>query len=429
MTVGANFTFQATSTSPATSQTYTLAAGPASQGGYSVIDATTFPVGTKVTVAEIGILAGYVVTSAVSPAGTAGGSSIVVTLGSSLTEVTFTNSVGFITSTTSLTFVGSPSLAPAPQTIALASSPSVALTAAASIGSGPAGWLTVSPAQGSTPATLTVSVAVLPTGSYSGAISIAPAGGSAVTIAVTYTVAVPQPSITLVANAEGDGPIIAPNTWVEIKGSDLSPAGDTRIWQASDFVNNQMPTQLDGVGATVNGKSAYVYYISPTQINILTTPDAISGSVQVQVTNIGAASAFYTATAQAASPSFFIFNGGPYVAATHANGSLLGPTGLYPGFTTSAAPGETVVLYANGFGQTSVPVVSGSSTQSGTLSPLPVITVGGIAATVQFAGLVVPGEFQFNVVLPTTVSSGDNALVATYNGLTTQANVSITIQP
>ena len=33
------------------------------------------------------------------------------------------------------------------------------------------------------------------------------------------------PTITLVANAEGANPVIAPNTWVEIKGSNLAPPG------------------------------------------------------------------------------------------------------------------------------------------------------------------------------------------------------------
>jgi uncharacterized protein (TIGR03437 family) len=40
----------------------------------------------------------------------------------------------------------------------------------------------------------------------------------------------------------------------------------------SDFVSNKMPTQLDGI-VTVSGWSAYVYYISPMQINILTPID------------------------------------------------------------------------------------------------------------------------------------------------------------
>jgi uncharacterized protein (TIGR03437 family) len=237
------------------------------------------------------------------------------------------------------------------------------------------------------------------------------------------------PTITLVQNAEGGGANIAPNTWVTLKGSNLAPAGDSRIWQASDFVNNQMPTQLDGVSVTLNGEKAFVYYISPTQINILTPPDLVAGPVQLQVATSAGSSASFAAQAQAESPSFFIFGAGPYVAATHGDGSLLGPSSLYPGQTTPAQPGETIVLYANGFGPTSTPVVSGSETQSGSLNPLPVITIGGTPATVQFAGLISPGLFQFNVVVPASTPAGDNALTATYNGLSTQAGVLVTAGP
>jgi uncharacterized protein (TIGR03437 family) len=191
--------------------------------------------------------------------------------------------------------------------------------------------------------------------------------------------------ITEVANAEGESPAVAPNTWVEIKGVNLAPAGDSRIWQSADFAGNQMPAQLDKVSATVNGKSAFVYYISPTQVNILTPPDAMDGPVQVMVTNNGMSTAAFTAQAQAVSPSFFVFNGGPYVVATHVNGELIGPAGLYPGASTPAKPGDTVVLYANGFGPTNTSVISGSAMQSGTLSPLPVIQIGGVKATVSFA--------------------------------------------
>ena len=238
----------------------------------------------------------------------------------------------------------------------------------------------------------------------------------------------PPPTITQVANAEGEAPTIAPNTWVEVKGANLAPPGDTRSWQSSDFVKSQMPTQLDGVSVTVNGKPAYVYYISPSQVNILTPPDALTGPVNVVVTANGASSAPYTAQTQSDSPSFFVFNGGPYIAATHANGTLIGPATLYPGSSTPAQPGETIVIYANGFGTTSNSVVSGSSTQSGTLSPLPVITIGGVAATVQFAGLnITPGEFQFNVVVPPSLGNGDQPVTATYNGFTTQAGTLLTV--
>ena len=252
-------------------------------------------------------------------------------------------------------------------------------------------------------------------------------GGSPVALA-PVPLTTPAPVVTLVANAEGGVATIAPNSWVEIKGSNLGPAGDTRIWQSSDFLNNHLPTSLDGVSVTVNGQPAYLYYISPTQVNILTPPNAISGSVPVQVSDNGVISANFMVQAQAESPSFFVFGGGPYIAATHVNGSYLGPTTLYPGLTTPAQPGETIVMYANGFGSTSAPVVSGSEMQSGTLSPMPVITIGGVAATVTFAGLFAPGEFQFNVVVPPSLANGDQPTMAMYNGLTTQAGTLITVQ-
>ncbi len=236
------------------------------------------------------------------------------------------------------------------------------------------------------------------------------------------------PVITLVANAEGEVPVIAPNTWVEVKGQNLSRANDTRVWQGSDFANNQLPTSLDNVGVTVNGKSAYVYYISPTQINILTPPDAMPGTVTVVVNHNGAISAPFAAQAQPLSPSFFVFGGGPYIAATHADGSYLGPTSLVSGRTTPAKPGEVVTLYANGFGSTSAPVVSGSLAQSGNLTPPPSVTIGGFPAVVQFAGLAEPGQFQLNVVVPSSAPSGDNAVVALINGVEVGPVGLITVQ-
>ncbi len=244
------------------------------------------------------------------------------------------------------------------------------------------------------------------------------------TDAVTYSADILQahfelapPLISLVANAEGESPTIAPNTWVEIKGAALSFTGDTRVWKSSDFVNNQLPTQLDNISVTVNGKAAYVYYISPSQINILTPPDPMSGPVPVVVTNNGNSTTAFTVQAQPLSPSFFVFNGGPYVAATHVNGALLGPLTLYPGSTTPAKPGEIVALYANGFGLI----------QTGSLSPTPGVKIGGVSAMVQFAGLVSPGQYQFNVAVPPGLPDGDQPITATYNGQSTQPGTLISV--
>ena len=236
------------------------------------------------------------------------------------------------------------------------------------------------------------------------------------------------PAIRLVQNAEGGSATIAPNTWVAIKGSNLAPAGDTRIWLGSDFVNNQMPTQLDGVGVTMNGENVYMYYISPAQLNVLTPPDLVPGPVQVTVTT-GGVSASFTAQAQPESPSFFIFGAGPYVIGTHLDGTLIGPTSLYPGQSTPAHPGEVVILYANGFGAISPPVAAGSEVQSGSLPALPLIQIGGMPAVVQFAGLVSPGLYQFNIVVPSSAPAGDDAITATYSRSSTQAGAMLTVQP
>src|SRR5262249_20270294 len=61
------------------------------------------------------------------------------------------------------------------------------------------------------------------------------------------------------------------NIYVEIYGANFitSPA---RLWAGGDFNGSSAPTLLDGVSVTVNGKPAFIYYISATQINI-NTPD------------------------------------------------------------------------------------------------------------------------------------------------------------
>jgi uncharacterized protein (TIGR03437 family) len=242
------------------------------------------------------------------------------------------------------------------------------------------------------------------------------------------------PAITKVANAEGESLTIGPNTWVEIKGSNLAPAVSSPAcapgycWQASDFINNQLPTKLQGVTVTLNGENAFVYFLSSGQINILTPPDLKPGPVTVQVNNNGVTSASFTAQAQTTSESFFVFNGGPYVVATHLNGTLIGPTSLFPGYSTPAQFGETIVIYANGFGTTSVPIVSGAVTQSGTLPSLPAIQIGSATATVTFAGLISPGLYQFNVVVPLGVQRGaDDLAVALIGDTESQPGAYITI--
>jgi uncharacterized protein (TIGR03437 family) len=85
--------------------------------------------------------------------------------------------------------------------------------------------------------------------------------------------------------------------------------------------------------------------------------------------NNGSTTATTTVTGAITSPSFFVFDG-THITATHADGRIIGPTALYPGVSTPAGPNETIIVYTNGMGVTSVPIVSGSPAQSGNLPSL-----------------------------------------------------------
>src|SRR4051794_21737254 len=153
---------------------------------------------------------------------------------------------------------------------------------------------------------------------------------------------------------------IEAGSWVTIQGANLSSS--TRTWTSDDFANGT-PTSLDGVSVTLGGKPAYVYYVSPTQINVQ-APDIGTGTVSVSVTNANGASNTMTATADAFAPAFFTT--GKYAIATHTDGTLVAPAGAYPG-STPAKRGETVILWGTGFGPVSPAVPPGqtSSTANG----------------------------------------------------------------
>ena len=198
-------------------------------------------------------------------------------------------------------------------------------------------------------------------------------------------------------------------------------------------MNNHLPTQLAGVGVTLNGEPAYVSYISPGQINFLTPADIAAGPVQIVITNNAQASAPVTVTFQNAAPAFFMFPGNKYIAATHSDGTTLtGPSGLISGATTTPlAPGETVVLYANGFGATTPAVPNGQLvTAALNLVNTPTVTIGGQPASVTFAGLSATGLYQINAVVPKLAGTGspvDAAVSAQMPGGQSQTNAFLSV--
>jgi len=64
-------------------------------------------------------------------------------------------------------------------------------------------------------------------------------------------------------------------------------------------------------------------------------------------------------------------------------------------------PGETVVLYGNGFGAASPVAPNGTILVAPlSLAVLPTVTIGGLPATVTYGGLIEPGVYRINVVAP-----------------------------
>lgn len=248
--------------------------------------------------------------------------------------------------------------------------------------------------------------------------------------AVTLTQTTSSPTINPggVVNGASFGPPIAAGTWVSIMGNGL--ATNTRTWNASDFSNGNAPTQLDGTSVTIDGKAAYVGYISPTQINVQAPDDNASGMIQVQVMNNGQGSQPAMAQTQMVSPALFLWKG-VFAVAQHADYTYVGTPGLFPNTLFSPAmPGETIILYGTGFGAANPPVPAGILTPSTVpLANSVTAQVGGTAANVNFAGL--PAGFagldQVNITIPDTAPDGDLPVTLTVGGVTTPV-ATVTVQ-
>lgn len=225
----------------------------------------------------------------------------------------------------------------------------------------------------------------------------------------------------------------AVNTWLSIFGSNL--ATTTRSWRSSDFQGGLLPTRLDGVEVTIGGVKAAIAYVSPTQINLLPQAGTPLGSSEVIVSVNGALAESAVANVTAILPAFFTFGAGngKYAAALHLDGAPVGPTGLFTSGppARAAKPGEIVQIFGTGFGVTNPPVDPARLFQGA--APLVDrdllrVTIGGVEATVGFAGLSATGLNQFNVTVP-SLPAGDHELIAEIDGVFTKTGVFIHVQP
>ncbi len=243
-----------------------------------------------------------------------------------------------------------------------------------------------------------------------GSVYIADTGNSAIRVLLpTY----PVINSGGVANAASYTTKLSPGTLAAVFGTGFG----TATLQASATGN--WPNNLGGVGVTVNGVAAPVYFVSPGQINFQVpwnTP--VSGTVSVAVTLNGGSSNAVNVSVATAAPGLFVL---PSKQAAVENADFSINDSSNP-----AKVGSTVLAFLTGSGPVSPAQSSGvpASTTSLVFATASVsATIGGLPATVSFAGLAPSfiGLVQMNIIVPNSLSPGTYPLAITIDGQTSNA--------
>ena len=232
---------------------------------------------------------------------------------------------------------------------------------------------------------------------------------------------------------------ISPNGIFTIFGTQLAAAKVALT--GSDIVNNELPTNLGGTCVESGTTKWGLFYVSPTQINVIAEQLPASGTAPVTVvTGCGTAkevsSPVMNVPVAAVSPEFLYFlentDGQNPVAAIDAiTGAYIGASGLISGATfTPAKAGELVTAFGVGWGPTTPSNQPGTvASATATLSSTYSFTLGGAPVDVQYAGLspTYAGLYQVNFTVPSGLSAGNQPLVLKVDGVSTSATAYIDV--
>jgi uncharacterized protein (TIGR03437 family) len=181
---------------------------------------------------------------------------------------------------------------------------------------------------------------------------------------------------------------------------------------------------------TIDGKLAYPDYLSSSQLNVLVPADSNTGTVSVVVANANGTSAAVTTTLQAILPGLYVQNN--YVLAVRPSDSTIinGTGAAASGYTTSASAkvGDVLEIFGSGFGPTAPAATSGLVfSEAYPTTNTVTVTIGGIAATVLWSGLIAAGLYQINIKVPAGVAVGSNAVIAKVGGYSSQSTALMSI--
>jgi len=225
-------------------------------------------------------------------------------------------------------------------------------------------------------------------------------------------------TVTAVQNGASFTSQITPGGFVTIKGTGFT-AGPLSAAVVP------VPTSLGGVSVSVAGALCPIYYVNPTQINLLLPWKTPIGSYPLIVYANGQTVGPTNITIVSEAPGIFQYGANRAVAQNaNSNFSVNGPG-------APAAVGSTVVVYVTGIGLVTNTPADGSYSPSSPLAPALYInsaTIGGVNAPVGYLGLTptTVGLAQANITIP-NLPSGDYPLILDISGVeSTSALISVT---
>ena len=270
--------------------------------------------------------------------------------------------------------------------------------------SGGASWLYLGTGSGVlTPATVRVEPAnapKLPAGEYNSSFTIQSLGGS-INVPVTLLVEpgpVTPPVIAFVVNAASGTPgAVSPGEIINVRGYGVG----------ASLIGNSISTNLNGLQVTFDGTLAMLFYTSANQTNLVVPPQVAKSTV-MQVSYLGQ-TAEWVLPVVGVTPGIFTIDG-----TGTGQAAIVNQDGTVNNAANPAARGSVISMYATG---------SSAGAE---------VTIGGIAATVQYAGQA-PGEIaglmQVNAVVPQGVAVGPTVpVVVGIGGLQSQAGVTVAVK-
>ena len=260
----------------------------------------------------------------------------------------------------------------------------------------------------------------------------APGGDSASSSFIVSSTPVVQAVVSSASYASG---AVGLGELVSLFGEGIGPATP-----ASFTISNGYVTQsLSNTSVTIDGKSAAMIYVSSDMVTVQVPYDATIGTQRNVVVNNNGAIGQGKVDIVAAAPSLFTMDGSGVGQAAALTFSMETSLLTLNGATSPLRAGDIAVLYLTGEGDyyTAITPRNGYIIPTNLnplpqMNPLPVVTIGGAAATVQYAGPLpggMLGVMQINAVVPAGITPG-SAVPVTVNvgGAVSQPGVTLVLK-